>query len=73
VDPRAGLDDVDKRTFLLLPGLEPRLLGRPAVTSRYTDCAIRDSFTLSLGVSTLVLNKRACKKRLELTGNMIIL
>jgi hypothetical protein len=29
VDPRAGLDDVEKRTFLTLPGLELRLLGRP--------------------------------------------
>jgi hypothetical protein len=30
VDPRAGLDDVDKRTFLTIPGLELRPLGRPA-------------------------------------------
>jgi hypothetical protein len=30
VDPRAGLDDVEKRKFLLVPGLEPQLLGRPA-------------------------------------------
>jgi hypothetical protein len=30
VDPRAGLDDVEKRKFLTLPGLELRLLGRPA-------------------------------------------
>jgi hypothetical protein len=28
--PRAGLDDVDKRKFLTLPGLELRPLGRPA-------------------------------------------
>jgi hypothetical protein len=28
VDPRAGLDDVDKRKFLTLQGLE-LLLGRP--------------------------------------------
>jgi hypothetical protein len=27
---RAGLDDVEKSKFLILPGLEPRLLGRPA-------------------------------------------
>jgi hypothetical protein len=27
VDPRAGLDDVERRTFLTLPGLEPRSLG----------------------------------------------
>jgi hypothetical protein len=30
VDPRAGLDDMKKRKFLTLPGLELRLLGRPA-------------------------------------------
>jgi hypothetical protein len=30
VDPRAGLDDVEKRKFLTLPGLELRPLCRPA-------------------------------------------
>jgi hypothetical protein len=30
VDPRAGLDDVDKRKFLTLAGLELRPFGRPA-------------------------------------------
>jgi hypothetical protein len=30
VGPRAGVDDVDKRKFLSLPGLELRPLGRPA-------------------------------------------
>jgi hypothetical protein len=30
VDPRAGLDDVEKRKILTLPGLELRPLGRPA-------------------------------------------
>jgi hypothetical protein len=30
VDLRAGLDDLEKRKFLTLPGLELRLLGRPA-------------------------------------------
>jgi hypothetical protein len=30
VDPRAGLDEVEKRKFLTLPGLEFRLLRRPA-------------------------------------------
>jgi hypothetical protein len=30
VNPRAGLDDVEKRKFLTLPGLELRPLGRPA-------------------------------------------
>jgi hypothetical protein len=30
VGPRAGLDDVEKRKFLALPGLELRPLGHPA-------------------------------------------
>jgi hypothetical protein len=30
VDPRSGLDGVEKRKFLTLPGLEPRTFGRPA-------------------------------------------
>jgi hypothetical protein len=30
MDPRARLDDVEERKFLTQPGLEPRLLGRPA-------------------------------------------
>jgi hypothetical protein len=30
VGPRAGLDDVEKRKFLTLPGLELRPLRRPA-------------------------------------------
>jgi hypothetical protein len=30
VDPRAGLDNVEKRKFLTLMGLELRPLGRPA-------------------------------------------
>jgi hypothetical protein len=30
VDPRAGVDEVEKRKFLTLPGLEFRPLGRPA-------------------------------------------
>jgi hypothetical protein len=30
VDPRAGVDDVEKKKFLTLPGLELRPLDRPA-------------------------------------------
>jgi hypothetical protein len=35
VDTRAGLDDVEKRQFLTLPGLELQ-----PVASRYTDYAV---------------------------------
>jgi hypothetical protein len=38
VDLRTGLNDVEKRKFLTLPGLKLRPLGRPA--RRYTDWAI---------------------------------
>jgi hypothetical protein len=40
VGPRASLDEVKKRTFLTLPGLELRPLGGPTHSSRYTDYAI---------------------------------
>jgi hypothetical protein len=43
VDPRAGLDDVEKSIFLPLPELGPGPLCRPPVASCYTDCAIPDS------------------------------
>jgi hypothetical protein len=50
VDPRAGPDDVERRKFLTLPGLELRTLGRPARNQslyrvRYPDSVI-------LGVQT---------------------
>jgi hypothetical protein len=45
VDPKAGLDDVEKRKFLTPPGLEIRPYGLPARSEslyrlRYPDCAI---------------------------------
>jgi hypothetical protein len=44
VNPRAGLDDEEKRKFLTLPGLELRPLSRPASSQslyrlRYTSAA----------------------------------
>jgi hypothetical protein len=32
VGPRSGLDDMEKRKFLTLPGLELQPLGRPALS-----------------------------------------
>jgi hypothetical protein len=41
VGPRAGLDDVEKRKFLILPGLELRPLGCPARNqSLYSNCPL---------------------------------
>jgi hypothetical protein len=42
VGPRAGLDDVEKKKFLTLPGLELRPSVNHPVASRYTDYAIPD-------------------------------
>jgi hypothetical protein len=39
VGPVAGLDDMEKWKFLILPGLEPRPHSLPAIASWYTDCA----------------------------------
>jgi hypothetical protein len=44
VDPRAGLDDVEKRKFLALPWLEIRPLSRQHVASRYTYYASLDPY-----------------------------
>jgi hypothetical protein len=35
-----ALDDMEKRKFLTLPGLELRILCLPVIASRYTDCII---------------------------------
>jgi hypothetical protein len=39
VNPRSGLDDLEKRKFLTLPGLELDLSAVQPVASRYTDYA----------------------------------
>jgi hypothetical protein len=40
VDPRAGVDNLEKRKFLTLPGLELDPSVVQPVASRYTDCTI---------------------------------
>jgi hypothetical protein len=57
VDPRAGLDDVEKRKFLIPPGLELRLLGRPA----RSQSLYRLRYSGSLNKDSIVNNKiQAC-------------
>jgi hypothetical protein len=52
--PRVGLDDVEKRNFLTLPGLELR----QPVASRYTGCSI--SVSTAVARTVLVVNLRSC-------------
>jgi hypothetical protein len=56
VDPRAGLDNLEKRKFLTLPGLEPRSLSLKPIASLYTDYATR----------LLVLDRRLRKKYINI-------
>jgi hypothetical protein len=44
VDPRASLDDVEKRKFLTLPGLELQPLGRPAHSESLEHLCYPDSY-----------------------------
>jgi hypothetical protein len=45
VDPRAGLEDVEKRKFLARPGLELRPLGRPARSQSLSRLRHRASYS----------------------------
>jgi hypothetical protein len=45
VSPTAGLNDMEKRKLLTLPGLEFRSQVLQPVASRYTDCATADLLT----------------------------
>jgi hypothetical protein len=60
VDPRAGLDNVEKRKFLPLQGLELRPLVRQPVASRYTDYDIPAPSLCTVGLiisqTTLVMS-----------------
>jgi hypothetical protein len=76
VDPRAGLDDMEKRKILPLPGLELRPLGRPArrqslyrlryQRNRYRDCGDEPAQELcpleDLGLSGVQLSSSTTKK-----------
>jgi hypothetical protein len=54
MDPRAGLDDVEKRKFLIIPGIELRPLGRPARSQSLYRLSYPDSLaSLFIFVRTL--------------------
>jgi hypothetical protein len=68
VDPRAGLDDVEKRKYLTLPGLELRPLGRPACSqSLYR---LRYPFFYMQRVAANILNKQSRTSEKELSSSL---
>jgi hypothetical protein len=69
VGPRAGQDDVEKRKFLTLPGLELPPLGRQPVVSLYTDCAIPAPYGIIDGMVILkcIFEKRGVKQWMVLS------
>jgi hypothetical protein len=57
VDPRAGLDDVEKRKFLTLPGLNSDPLVVRAVASCYTNYATPAHYKVGkMYICTLILS-----------------
>jgi hypothetical protein len=73
LDPRASLDDVEKRKFLTLPGLELRHLGRPARSqslyrlrspgeNRYCRITIIYNVNMIIHVSTLLRHHKALQE-----------
>jgi hypothetical protein len=57
VDPRAGLDDMEKTKFLSSPGLELRHSVAQPAASRYTDYAIPAQRFSVLGVIWIAVFK----------------
>jgi hypothetical protein len=56
VGHRAGLDCVEKRKFFILPGVEPRTLGRPVraqslYRQRYRAPQLKDKFSYENKIS----------------------
>jgi hypothetical protein len=54
VDPRGGRKDLEKSIFLVLPGLEPRSLGRPAPSQSLYREHYRGSLDNTRGISYLL-------------------
>jgi hypothetical protein len=60
VDPRAGLDDVENRKFLTLPGLELDRSAVQPIASRYIDWAIP-----ALQSNKHILISKACNRNIQ--------
>jgi hypothetical protein len=56
VDPKAGLDDVENRKLLTLPGLEVRPLGRPARSQSLYRPRYLSRLLMKTGKITLYIN-----------------
>jgi hypothetical protein len=60
VDPKAGLDDMEKRKFLTLPGLELRPLDRPARSqSLYRLCRYSKLSLIRINLREMIRNNEA--------------
>jgi hypothetical protein len=56
VNPRAGLDDVEKRKFLTLPGPELRPLSRPEQQTIDSSTQLNPEDGVSINVGVCLLN-----------------
>jgi hypothetical protein len=57
VDPRVGLDDLEERKFLTLPGLELRSLSRPAHSQSLHRLRYPEKSYIALIFSEIVISK----------------
>jgi hypothetical protein len=62
VGPRVGLEDVEKRKFLTLPGLELRPLGRPARSQSLYRLSYPGSLLHVYSLDTTVLYRRISRR-----------
>jgi hypothetical protein len=82
VGPRTGLDDVEKRKFPTLPGLELRTLGRQLLASRHTNYASpapnltmiyrKIDFVCKVKQSRSVVYEKVCAMCLHLFLNNVV-
>jgi hypothetical protein len=79
LDPRAGLNDVEKRKFLTVPGLELRPLGGPARSQslyrlRYPGSQIANRTLKNVAklnyLGTTATNKNLCEEEIERRLNL---
>jgi hypothetical protein len=72
VGPRDGLDDVEKRKFLTLPGLELDPSVVQPVASRYTDYAIAVPLVHGVLIKQIFRTQNQTQHKFNLRQNKII-